>query len=265
MDAAAVAEATEPAPREGLGGFVRLAPSGPRHVEATIRMSAPDRSVTRRLRVRRRDCPLLPALVARIWARFLADLPEPRLPRLRSTPGLRPSWPRRRWGWVEVAVSPGALGRPRLGGRIGAAFGTAGRPGWGVELGYDLVPDIPLGSGRAELHAAWAGLGATLEGRLGAVRLLGAAVAGGGVALGRGVGFSRDQVQALPVGRVRLAGRAAWPRLAGGLRPHVAVVLEGAFVGLRLETAGGARYREPILRGEMALGLAWMGTVWGRD
>lgn len=235
-----------------------------RQIRLEVKLEMESRSATRRFVLRRRDCPLIPLLVAHVWERFLANLPAPApaRPTLAEVQGLSPAWPNRLRGALDLGFSPALLGGGARGAlRAGLSGGPAGLFGWAIGLGYEVVPNERLGSGRAELHGGWVGAGLSGESRLLGLLGTGELLAVTGAAFGVGRGFDQDRLVVLPLGRARLAGRLILPQGGReGLAPHVGLALEASIFELSLVAPSGERYAEPLIRAELVVGLSWSGT-----
>ncbi len=238
---------------EGL--HIRLEEPAPGRVTLRLSMAASGREAERTFELRRLDCALIPRLVARVWERFLEDIPP--VP-LAATPGLRPVWPARAAIRVELAASPGLAGAPRLGTRLEWSRGPAGSLSFALAGGFDSILFAPLGDGQVNLHALWFGAGAAMEGRALDLPWSASLILAAGAQLAVGAGFEEDRAVPLPVARLRVAARVGLPGAGrSGLSPEVGVAVEGSAFDLRLTGPGGPPYREPWARIELLLGLAF--------
>lgn len=254
-----------------------LAATGERSEEASVRVrvqTAPDglvvrvrlrsrdgQTARRRFDLRREDCPFVPALVARMYRRFVDELPV--LEGLaRVPPGvLAPAWPLRTRLWGAVSGDPGLGAAPRVGAQVGVAVGRALGLGWAGLLGYDLVPDQPFGAGRVRVHGLWLAAGPSLEGAVGRWVWSGELLALGGAILGVQGGSPEGSSTVLPLARVRLQARLRWPgRGTTGWRPHLGWSGEVALARTSLVGPSGANYREPWVRSSVLVGVE-LGTV----
>lgn len=237
---------------------VTASTAGLDRIRIELRMRASGRRDQRRFSLVEADCPFAAALVARVWKRFLSELPvipparDPNLP-------LWPRWPKRQSWDFAIGLSPGLAGTAeRWEARLTRTEGPAavGRWRWGVS--YDLLRIDPLGEGSAWVHAwalfgglAWSGAGRGIPIDVGVLGVL-----GGGVSAGEG--FPQDISSFIPVVRARAELRSDLFNHFGPWGVEVGLFAEISAVSLRLVGSQATDvYEEPVARGGLFVGLAW--------
>lgn len=223
-------------------------------IQVEVTMRATQRRDRRRFDLVEADCPFAAALIARVWRRFLSELPV-LLPAGDPASPLIPGWPNRRSWRFDLGLSPGFGVAERWEARLSRTEGPAGSYRWRVGVGYDLVRVARLGEGSASIHSgflfggpswSWAGRGAPAD-----VALL----AGLGFGVGVGAGFPDNVVSFVPVARLRGEVRTDLFRMFGAWSLDVGAFAEVSAIDLRLVGPDGGTYREPLARAGLFVGF----------
>jgi hypothetical protein len=232
---------------------VHLAPAQGQRAALSLRLLAgdpPEPLLERTVAVAPADCPDLPTLIAVIVARRLEDLPREVWERARA-PAVPPA---RR----VVALSLGpelGLDRPRVAGRLSLDALVGPPSGFALALGVagDTARPEPLGPGRVRFSGLTAHVGLARPVALGAVTLVPALLASGGLLVAKGRGLLDDRRGVAPTLRLALSAALL---TAVGLRVELGLAV-GLVRARARDDASASATPEPLVRAWLSAGFAW--------